>query len=280
MSIPVIRINRGVYRADRQTADLVEALIQSHELDELTGRKISATLATFSEKYWNVILLRPHDESIRREAAEILSAAIRESEYFISVIKDGKCYHPYCIEDLTESANYISSKLLPVVFMNVGDDFPGRSVEPAERLAWLDEFVRKNPGEPVSELVRELFPRVMDDRMELPSVAPALWTQDRLRSDTPPDFIKRHYEPWLGKGLARSDIRRLDPNLYESLANWLRKNQMPEDMDLPTLKERNDRWVQRFEEGDLNVEARDVSRLAQAAARRRRDSKVQTPTER
>lgn len=71
----------------------------------------------------------------------------------------------------------------------------------------------------------------------LPKEAPALWDRDKQPGDTPPDFIKRHYAPWLGKGLWRNNLGRLDPQLYTALSNWLRKNKLPEDFDLPSKRE-------------------------------------------
>lgn len=72
---------------------------------------------------------------------------------------------------------------------------------------------------------------------DLPDKAPALWTKDKQPGDTPPDFIQRHYGCWIGKGFARNDLRRLDPQLYRALYNWQRTNKLPEGLDLPTKSE-------------------------------------------
>lgn len=98
----------------------------------------------------------------------------------------------------------------------------------------------------------------------LPDVAPALWAKDKRAGETPPDFIRRVYEPWIGKGLARSDLRGLDPQLYMALANWLRKNEMPGDIDLPTVKQVNDRWVEKITGSGTDrsaVNAQEIIRL-------------------
>lgn len=107
----------------------------------------------------------------------------------------------------------------------------------------------------------------------LPNKAPAIWTEAKLSGDTPPAFIQRHYGPWLGKGLTRPDIKRLDGQLYVALSNWLRKNEMPHDLDLPTLKEMNDRLVSDVRAGKRPVvgemTAREHSRLVGAIHRRK-----------
>lgn len=117
-------------------------------------------------------------------------------------------------------------------------------------------------GSPVSSHVRDLFPEIAEleraeaegraswvnrvgekgpaqepERPPLPEKAPALWTEAKERGDTPPAFIRRHYAPWLGKGLTRANLRHLDPQLEMALRNWLRKNELPEGLNLPTKSE-------------------------------------------
>jgi hypothetical protein len=104
--------------------------------------------------------------------------------------------------------------------------------------------------------------------LPLPEKATATWQSDKQPGDTPPDFIKRHYTPWLradGLGLTRADIRRLDEPLYTGLANWLRKNKLPEDCPIPKLSEQIDRELQLPVE---DFEVKDLLRLAQAKKRR------------
>lgn len=124
-----------------------------------------------------------------------------------------------------------------------------------EKLLVIDKFAADNPGKPVSSLILDLFPELskaeLIPRVTAPETPPAIWPDDRIAIkgalETPPDFIKRNYAPWLGKGLTRADVRRLDKPLSTALDNWLRRNPMPDDLDLPTLKEQNSRWVKRIE---------------------------------
>lgn len=71
----------------------------------------------------------------------------------------------------------------------------------------------------------------------LPTVAPALWAKDKLPEDTPPDFIQRHYAPWLGKGFTQATLRHLDPQAEKAWRHWKRKNDTPPWFDLPTKSE-------------------------------------------
>lgn len=109
--------------------------------------------------------------------------------------------------------------------------------------------------------------RVVKGQQDVPPIpekAPAFWKQDKQKGDTPVSFIQRHYGEWLGKGLSRPDVKRLDEPLYRALYSWLRSNDLPDGFDLPTAKEANDRLLA------SEVIPRDqVSRVASAAARRR-----------
>lgn len=105
----------------------------------------------------------------------------------------------------------------------------------------------------------------------IPETAPARWADDKHPDDTPITFIQRHYGEWLNEGLTRPDIKRLDPRLYTALSNWLRNpaNELPDDFGLKTLKEHNDAWVQRVEEGKTPISGHlEIQRYA--AARRNR----------
>jgi hypothetical protein len=80
--------------------------------------------------------------------------------------------------------------------------------------------------------------------VEVPTEAPE--TYQGLRGpETPPQFVKRVYGPWLGQGLTRADIRKLDPKLSVAITNWLSRpgNEWPADVDLPTKAEQNERLL-------------------------------------
>jgi hypothetical protein len=97
-----------------------------------------------------------------------------------------------------------------------------------------------------------------DGSSSIPSHAPATWLARKDRSESPVDFIRREYGPWLGQGISRPDIKRLDKSLYDALCNWLSKHgPMPNDVDLPTKKEMNDRKLQ--EAGVLRAPSRSRS---------------------
>ena len=110
-----------------------------------------------------------------------------------------------------------------------------------------------------------------DGRPALPTAAPEIY--EGLRGpETPPEFVKRVYRPWLGQGLTRAHIRALDPTLYEAIRNWSRRNEWPVEVDLPTRSERASRWVDRVVAGDIPEEQlREARNLL--AAKQRRDHK-------
>ena len=61
-------------------------------------------------------------------------------------------------------------------------------------------------------------------QVRLPASAPELWQGGRGNPETPPEFVRRVYGEWLGKGLDRAHIRNLDRPLYQALDNWLRRH--------------------------------------------------------
>jgi hypothetical protein len=105
---------------------------------------------------------------------------------------------------------------------------------------------------------------------QLPAAAPALWLDRENRKETPPEFIKREYAPWLGHGLTQAHILHLDKPLYTALHKWLGSNAMPDWLDLPTKKQMNDRQIQEYRQKRSadGMSARDYLRLRSAAARR------------
>lgn len=136
-----------------------------------------------------------------------------------------------------------------------------------ERLQELDEFAEANPGKPVSDIARELFPGLeaaLDpekalDKNPLPNVAPATWKADKQPGETPPAFVKRVYGEWLGSGLDRAGLRKVDPALSQAIDNWSRRHEWPADVDLPTRGEQNRRWVERVEREGLGAVVGDAS---------------------
>jgi hypothetical protein len=110
-----------------------------------------------------------------------------------------------------------------------------------------------------------------DHSIGLPTKPPIKWIDREDRTETPLDFIRREYKEWLGKGLSRPYIRRLDKNLYAALTNWISQNgKLPEDIELPTKKEMNDRRLEEigYRSKGPSSEQREALRLYQAARRR------------
>lgn len=58
----------------------------------------------------------------------------------------------------------------------------------------------------------------------LPSVAPALWEERETgRKVSPAEFIRKHYGSWLGKGLTRAHIGKLDAKLYAAYGQQVKR---------------------------------------------------------
>jgi len=63
-----------------------------------------------------------------------------------------------------------------------------------------------------------------------PEVPPEEWSKrDRGAPESPADFIRRVYGPWIGQ-LRRADINRLDRPLYLAFAQWVKRHGLDDDL--------------------------------------------------
>jgi hypothetical protein len=60
------------------------------------------------------------------------------------------------------------------------------------------------------------------------------------RKEDGPAFISRVYAPWLTGEFTRADLKKIDPQAVSALINWETKHGRRTDINLPTVKERND----------------------------------------
>jgi len=65
----------------------------------------------------------------------------------------------------------------------------------------------------------------------LPVAAPVLW-DDRTPGTNASEFIRDIYGEWLGQGLTRKHLHRLDLKLYQAYATWIR---LHPDQTIPEL---------------------------------------------
>lgn len=87
-----------------------------------------------------------------------------------------------------------------------------------------------------------------------PKSAPELWKarggEDR---ESVIDFVRRVYGAYLDGSFTRVDLKRLDPKCYVALSNWLRSNDLPPDLNLPTLSERYSYLIANMTEVDREL---------------------------
>lgn len=80
------------------------------------------------------------------------------------------------------------------------------------------------------------------DVIGLPASAPALWSERRTgRKVSPADFVREYYDEWLGKGLTRAHVKKLDLPLYNALAKWITRH--PEDDFDPGARRKRMRYT-------------------------------------
>ena len=141
----------------------------------------------------------------------------------------------------------------------------GRPVQAGEKPV-LGRWTKDSVGE------KRLAGEKRSEVPSLPAEAPCLWVNRTDKKQSPVDFIRSVYEPWLNKGLTRGHLNRLDHSLYVALRRWLKRpeNELPADIDLPEKREQVDRDLQKAREDISREEWREWQRLERA--RRRRDA--------
>jgi hypothetical protein len=154
-----------------------------------------------------------------------------------------------------------------------------------ERVRAGEEQIPVDPEE-LARFANALQYRALESSKPLPSApplpkrAPERWpTNPAKRTENPAEFATRVYRPWMDAGmLARTDIKRLDLNLYAALNSWLVNNPrrkepepMPEGFRLLTKSESNDLWASKVREGQTGIaDAGQAARLASLLHRRGR----------
>lgn len=111
--------------------------------------------------------------------------------------------------------------------------------------------------------------------VKLPAVAPALWLKRTNKQQQAPDFIEKTYGQWLGKGLTRAHIHKLDAPLYNALARWLTVNKtLPEGVKLPTQAEWNADSIDPAVEVERAKRHREANRILSKQRRDRARSSI------
>ncbi len=102
------------------------------------------------------------------------------------------------------------------------------------------------------------------------------WRQRSGRFEKPLEFIERVYPDRREHGLTRGDFQRLDFDLYQALAQWLKrpKHEIPPDFGLPSKSDINDALLDALQAGNSlprgvgDDPVRLIERLSSAARRR------------
>ena len=260
--------------ADALDRFLSKATLADRELDASSHRKLEQAAAVASSA------LSKHAAELKRASQAIqdrissLGAKINNITIDNSVelgpddlsVIDNIAGLSHSIEVILEKYNNIETPLHETLLDSREGNKPHDQA--ISKIDQLKQHAIKHGYDGLEDRARELFPewnfapRRLDefttpnpDRdSAMPEAAPE--TYQGLRGpESPPEFVQRVYGPWLGQGLTRAHVRKLDPGLYQAINNWSRKNEWPADVDLPTLKEQNDRWVDRVK----NVGAGDIS---------------------
>lgn len=185
-----------------------------------------------------------------------------------------KSYKRKEVEKKTRAAIFKAIETIPnddsLISSQKHHDIPEHLLEASEanRLKYIDDYVIRNPGKPVSDLFKTLFPRVTGtgvgkrsgtssepihkpEQSIFPTEAPVRWRDRRSvvePSDVPGEelvsFLRAVYGSWLSDGISKQALRKLDPALINEINAWRRDgNDLPPDIQIVTRKEKNDQLL-------------------------------------
>lgn len=216
-------------------------------------------------------LLQAFDQKLERPDLQKLEAVSR-----IFVVNEQTAVEPDFIKSsLAEvEAAWQNERNFILFFKDRLDEKPDSAHTPdvVERLERLTDHARQHGEDGLEALARLIFPEweafrprseITSRDVLIPTEAPEMYPGLR-GPESPPEFVRRVYGEWLGQGLTRAHIRKLDPVLSTAINNWLKKPgcDWPADVDLPTLKEQNDRLVEAMKNDQpANLTLRDARRL-------------------
>lgn len=115
-----------------------------------------------------------------------------------------------------------------------------------ELRAQIKAKVDELSGQPLAHLWNALVAqKPASESKSIPTEPPngQLYADRPSKSENAPAFIQRVYGPWLDGNFTRADLRRLDRKASIALTNWERDHKQRADINLPTIKERNDALV-------------------------------------
>lgn len=129
-------------------------------------------------------------------------------------------------------------------------------------------------GKEVCEVFRQIAANcglegeLKQKKPELPTAPPngETYAARSNRKEDGPAFISRVYAPWLTGEFTRADLNKIDPQAVSALINWESKHGRRTEINLPTVKERNDRLLaeKSLDPSDIRL----AMRLKTAAYRR------------
>lgn len=181
-----------------------------------------------------------------------------------------------------EYSRYIREQSIDLIeglddsILNIVAEFAraANSASPSERAAMLEAALESRNGPQKPETSRppenapkfDFKPGTLKLNTEFQRVASenpwaerdrSVWGRDLSKIV---DFLKATYQPWLGRGMSQADLRSVDKGAYQALRNYLKYNELPDDLPLPTLSRANIDRLSFQEDKDHLLAARSYDR--------------------
>jgi hypothetical protein len=167
---------------------------------------------------------------------------------FLSLDERLKKLERFAIENSGHGVADFARLILPELGQTISDDPLGQPqpvASPDQTVGNVEEILNDFPSRKAHRPGTTIEQPKADGSAVRPTEAPVLW-KDREAGETPPDFIRRVYAPWMsgGNGISKRSLRTLDPTLITELNKWVREgNELPADINILTVKSENDQLL-------------------------------------
>lgn len=263
--ISIFELHRRAERAASSGKDSTPPFKRERYITEVQSI-FDKQISSFDSLIETIVIWRPIDTELKYDIPHLQSTYseyINEYREILSKAIDGEygLFHPsllgLCLNINEEFESKIKLRYNAILFIigrliQVDKQFFDHDLSIEERWLELERFAGRDG---VAELGRLLFPELQQyealhkrTSLVLPTAAPEFYVGLR-GPETPPEFVQRVYKPWLGQGLTRAHLAKLDPKLYTAINNWLSRpgNVWPDDVDLPTKSEHTSRLIDKVQ---------------------------------
>lgn len=212
--------------------------LRANELNKADFLATSSDGSTVSVNISNIEISNKVEDVVAHDNSIVYCSG----KYF-KIELDGKSIKAKLINGLPSQKSFRYN----INFWKPGEDLLPRELKEGlkeeELRAQIKAKVDELSGQPLAHLWNALVSqKPASEPKPIPTEPPdgQLYANRPSKTENAPAFIQRVYGPWLDGNFTRADLRRIDAKAEMGLRNWERDHKQRADINLPTIKEKND----------------------------------------